>query len=150
MQRGILLFLLILLVLILGIFLKYLSSSSWFLFIFLSELLISASLFSPVCRSLLSFSKLLCSMFLAIAGSGDAVDFWDVAFSVWEVASNFRDVASDFWEVAFNVWDASKSNVWNVGANMDVVSIGLSRDIGMPKDEHTKINTRFIVIIIFS
>ena len=108
--------------------------------------MISATLFSPV-----FCSNMLCLIFLAIAGRGDAVDnSWSVMADFWDVASSFWEVASSFWEVGSNFLDSSKSNVWNVGTNMDVVSIGLSRDICMPKDEDIKINTRFIVIIIFS
>ena len=128
MQRGILLLLfillllLLLLVLILGVFLKDLSSSC--LFLGFSKLLISTTSFSTVFRSFVSFSNMFClisNMFCLI--------FLATAMR-GDAVGNSGSVVGNFWDVA--------------------VDNGLSSvDIGNPKDEETKITTRFIVTNIF-
>ena len=69
--------------------------------------------------------NMFCFILLATVRIGDEVGN---SRSVVVVVCNFWDVASIFW---------------------DPVDKGLSSDIGRPKEEETKITTRFIVTSIF-
>ena len=134
MQSGILLLLLLILLLLLCA----LPELVFFLLPFLVFILTACSI--PGACSFMTLTifltSWLCFLALASAGGGDLVD------KSLSVAGNFWGKAGIAWDMAENILDVT-GNLW------DELGNGLSWESGKPRDEDTKITTRFTVTSMF-